>query len=148
MSPDCQRLTLRLVRRVNSTIDSIGFVLWSVRLSRPLIPRRVSVSVSSRPSRSDAAAPGCDRSSSPGELAQAVECDRVVLAGPGPAHARLDGRAVALGQVLEDVAFLVANAALHRHRAEHLVDRGPERLAAIEHDEHALLDIQSAVHEV
>jgi hypothetical protein len=46
------------VRRVNSIIDSHGFVLSSVRFTRPLMPRRVSVSVSSRPSRSDAAAPG------------------------------------------------------------------------------------------
>ena len=30
MSPDCQRLTLRLVRRTISIIDSIGFVLCSV----------------------------------------------------------------------------------------------------------------------
>jgi len=65
-----------------------------------------------------------------GELAEAVACEGVVLVGPGAAHPGLDGRAVAFGQVLEDVAFLVANAALHRHGAEHLVDRGPQRLAA------------------
>src|SRR3954451_11769059 len=64
MSPFCQRLTLRLVRLTVSIIDSHGFVDCSVLRSAPRTPRRVTVNVSSRPSRSDAAAPGCDRSSS------------------------------------------------------------------------------------
>ena len=72
-----------------------------------------------------------------GERLEAVEGERVVLVGPGPAHARPDGRAVALGQVLQDVAFLVANATLHRHGPEHLIDRGPQCLAAVQDDEHA-----------
>jgi len=38
MSPDCQRLTLRLVRRQISIIDSIGFVEDSVRQSGPVDP--------------------------------------------------------------------------------------------------------------
>ena len=36
MSPFCQRLTLRLVRRTHSIIDSHGFVEASVRLSYDL----------------------------------------------------------------------------------------------------------------
>jgi len=32
--------------------------------------------------------------------------------------------------------------------AEHGVDRGPERLGGVDHDQHALLDIQTAVDEV
>ncbi len=51
MSPDCQRFTLRDVRRTMSIIDSIGFVEDSVFFRRPRIPRRVSVRVSSSPSR-------------------------------------------------------------------------------------------------
>jgi len=43
---------------------------------------------------------------------------------------------------------IVAHAALDRHRAEHLVDRGPQRLEPVEHDAHALLHVQAAVHEV
>jgi hypothetical protein len=39
-------------------IDSIGFVDCNVMRSFPPIANRVSVSVSCRPSRSDAAAPG------------------------------------------------------------------------------------------
>jgi hypothetical protein len=51
-------LTLRLVRRTVSSIDSHGFVDCSVLRSAPRTPSRVTVSVSSRPSRSDAAATG------------------------------------------------------------------------------------------
>ena len=46
----------------------------------------------------------------------------------------LDGGPVALGKVIKDVAFLMANATLHRHVTEHLVDCGPQRLAAIKAD--------------
>ena len=64
MSPLDQCLTLRAMRRTVSIIDSHGFVEASVRLSRPRTPSRVTVSVSCMPSRSDAAAPGCERASS------------------------------------------------------------------------------------
>jgi len=57
MSPFCQRSASRLTRRTVSIIDSQGLVEASVRLRRPRTPRRMTVSVSSRPSRSDAAAP-------------------------------------------------------------------------------------------
>src|SRR6266536_3158123 len=63
MSPERQRLTLRWVSRTVPIIDSMGFVEQSVRLSAPLTPRRVSVSVSSSPSLSDPAASGWLRSS-------------------------------------------------------------------------------------
>ena len=46
ISPDCQRLTLRLVRRQISIIDSQGFVLSRVRFRLPPMPSRVRVSVS------------------------------------------------------------------------------------------------------
>ena len=46
------------------------------------------------------------------------------------------------------MTFLVADAALHRHGPEHVGHGGPERLAAVEHDEHALLAVQAAVDEV
>ena len=38
ISPDCQRLTLRLVRRTHSIIDSQGFVEASVRFRVPRDP--------------------------------------------------------------------------------------------------------------
>jgi hypothetical protein len=104
----------------------------------------VRVSVSSRPSRSEDAAPGCERSSSEARTRRPSSAS----AWSSLAQAHLDRGAVALGQVIEDAAFLVANAALHRDRAEHLADCGAQRLGSVEHDEHALLDVKSAVHEV
>jgi len=38
MSPDCQRFTLREVRRMISIIDSIGFVEAKVFFSWPRVP--------------------------------------------------------------------------------------------------------------
>src|SRR6266545_3449143 len=61
--PSRQRVTLRLVVRAMEIIDSIGFEVVSVVASRPVIPSRATVNSSVMPSRSDAAAPGCLRSS-------------------------------------------------------------------------------------
>ncbi len=76
MSPFCQRLTLRATRRTVSIIDSDGFVEASVRFRRPRTPSRVTVSVSSMPSLSEAAAPGWLRASSSGQDPQLVERGR------------------------------------------------------------------------
>ena len=46
------------------------------------------------------------------------------------------------------MTFLVADTALHRHGPEHLGHGSAQRLRSVEHDEHALLDVKSAVHEV
>ena len=58
MSPSCQRFTLRCVWRTISIMLSHGFVEHSVLASWPVIPSRISVSVSGRPSRSEPAASG------------------------------------------------------------------------------------------
>ncbi len=58
ISPEPQFFTLRLMARKLEIIDSIGLVDRSVSISLPLIPSRVTVSVSSIPCLSDAAAPG------------------------------------------------------------------------------------------
>nr|WP_259310608.1 hypothetical protein [Capillimicrobium parvum] len=50
--------------------------------------------------------------------------------------------------MLEHVSFLVAHTAMHRDGPEHLVDRGPQRLASVQDDEHALFDVKAAVDEV
>src|SRR5688572_27150627 len=81
MSPVCQRLTLRLVRRTVSIIDSHGFVEASVLRSAPRTPSPFTVSVSSRPSRSDAAAPRCELELG-GQGAQALRRRGVVVARP------------------------------------------------------------------
>ena len=149
MSPFCQRLTLREIRRTVSIIDSHGFVLTSVRLSRPRTPRRVTVSVSSRPSRSDAAAPGCERCSSPTSTSRRSRA----ASWSSSAHAwrsrrRTSGRSRS-GRWSEHVALLVAHAALHRGvDAEHVADRLAQRLGAVDDHEHALLDVEAALDEV
>jgi len=61
-----------------------------------------------------------------GQHPEPVERGVVVGQLPGRAQPTLDRCAVTLGQVIEDVSLLVADAALHRHRAEHLTDRGPQ----------------------
>jgi hypothetical protein len=76
MSPFCQRLTLRLVARQIAIIDSIGFVEDNVFQSCSWTPRRYNVTVSARPSRSDAAAPGCECASSPASASKGSSAAR------------------------------------------------------------------------
>ena len=83
-----------------------------------------------------------------GQRAQAVQRGLVIGELPSRAQLALDGGPVAFWEVIEDVAFLVTDAALDGHAAEDGVDGGPQRLAAIEDDEDALLAVQAAVHEV
>jgi hypothetical protein len=49
---------LRLVALAMEIIDSTGFDVVNVLARRPSMPSRVTVNISSSPSRSDAAAPG------------------------------------------------------------------------------------------
>lgn len=84
-----------------------------------------------------------------GQRSQTLERDGVLVDTPGRAEPLLDGGSVAFGQVVEHVAFLVADTALHRRvDAEHVADRLAQRLRAVEDAEHALLDVQPAVDEV
>src|SRR3954454_3212049 len=46
--------------------------------------------------------------------------------------------------MVEHVALLVPDAALDGYRAEHLVDRLPQRLRAVDDAEHALAEIERA----
>src|SRR4051812_35610397 len=123
MSPLCQRLRLRLTRRTVSIIDSHGFVEASVRLRRPRTPSRVTVSVSSMPSVSEAAAPGWFAGELVGEDPQLVERAVVIVERPRCAQPAAHQRLVALGQVAEHVSLLVTDTALHRRvDAEYLTD--------------------------
>src|SRR5581483_3475968 len=83
-----------------------------------------------------------------GERVQLGERPFVIVAGPRPAQPLLHGRPVALGEVVEHVALLVADTALHRYGAEHLVDRLPQRLGAVDHAQHALAEVKAAGDEV
>jgi hypothetical protein len=94
---------LRAVRRTHSIIDSHGFVDCSVFLSVPRTPSRVTLSVSSRFSRSDAAARTVKLA---GQDPEALERDTVVIERPGLPESPLDRGAIALGQVIEHVALL------------------------------------------
>src|SRR6266540_6702084 len=147
ISPDCQRLTLRLVRRTHSIIDSHGLVDSSVRFRLPRMPRRVSVSVSVMPSRSEPAAPGWGALELTGQRLQAIEGAVVVVVDPGGPEPALDGRAVALGQVVEHVSFLVADTALHGRLAEDGADCLAQRLGTVDHEQHPLLGVEAALDE-
>ena len=63
MSPSRQRLTQEVTRCATDSADSVGLVELSVRRSGPVRPSRITVSVSSRPSRRLAAASGLSRES-------------------------------------------------------------------------------------
>jgi hypothetical protein len=73
----------------------------------------------------------------------------MVLERPGRPQPTTHERPIALGQVAEHVALLVPDAALHRRIGPEDVAHGlPECLGAVDHDEHALLDIQATLDEV
>ena len=61
-----------------------------------------------------------------GEGLEPPERDNVIVEGPGGTQAPAQGGPVALGEVVADVAFLVADAPLH-HRP--LTEHGADRLA-------------------
>ncbi len=83
-----------------------------------------------------------------GERLQPLDRRLVIGQLPGRAQPPLDGGPVALGEVIEHVAFLVAHAALDGDVAEDGVDGGPQRLAAVHDDEHAQIAVQAALDEV
>ena len=84
-----------------------------------------------------------------GEHAEPVQRGAVVVERPRLAQPSAHERAVALGEVMQDVALLVAHAALDRRvGSEHVADRLAQRLGAVDHHQHTLLDIQTALDEV
>jgi hypothetical protein len=73
----------------------------------------------------------------------------VIVERPRCPEASAHERLVALGQVAEHVALFVADTPLDRRvDTEHLVDGLAQRLGAVDHDEHALLDIEAALDQV
>src|SRR3954451_896086 len=148
ISPDDHRFTLRWVRRTISIIDSQGLVLSSVRLSEPLTPSRVSVSVSSMPSRSEPAAPGIAAVELAGEPLELVECTSVVVERPRPAQPLLHRGPLPFGQMVDEVALLVPQTALHRRVTEDVADSFAQRLGAVDHEQDPLLGIEAALDQV
>ena len=101
------------------------------------------------PSRSEAAAPGSVRASSSASTRSRSSAASWSSSAQAAAQPAADGVALVLGQVIEDVAFLVADASLDRRvDAEDVVDGLAQRLAAVEDDEHALVDVEAAAGEV
>jgi len=142
-------LTLRLVRRTHSIIDSHGLVEASVRLNEQLIRRRVSVSVSAIALAERACGAGVAALQFRAKSLQPVERPVVIVERPGVAQSAFDRRPVALGQVLQDVALLVADAALHRRAfAEHVPDRLPQCFRAVDHEQHSLLRVEAALDQI
>jgi hypothetical protein len=84
-----------------------------------------------------------------GERGELLQRPLVVGLRPRLPEPAFDEITVTVGEVVKHGAFLVDLAALDRGPdAEHVVHRGAQRLGAVDHDEHALLDFQAAVHEV
>lgn len=84
-----------------------------------------------------------------GELRELLKRGLVAALGPRGAQPALDLRTVALGQVVQHVAFLVTDTPMHRGvNAQHVPDGLAQRLAAVQHAQHALLDVQTAADEV
>ena len=111
--PSCERFTLRVVVRPTEIIDSIGFVLVSVRARRSETPRQRTVNISSSPSRKLAAASGKRVSS---WRARSFAC-RSPAEGSGwlnaVGEALVDPVALGLWQMVTKVPPLVQSAPLH-----------------------------------
>lgn len=66
----------------------------------------------------------------------------MIVVFPGLAQASLDRLALGFGEVLEDVSFFVAHAALHRDFiAAHLANCLAQRLGPVDHEQHALFGV-------
>jgi len=83
-----------------------------------------------------------------GQRLQAFERAVVVVLGPGGPEPPLDGRPVALGQVVQDVSLLVPHAALYRRLAEDRPDRLPQRLGAVDDEQDPLLGIEATLDQI
>jgi hypothetical protein len=68
-----------------------------------------------------------------GQRPQLFERPLVIVASPGASRPLLHRWPVTLGEVIQNVSLFVTDTGLHGHRPEHLVDRLPERLGAIDH---------------
>ena len=83
-----------------------------------------------------------------GEQLQPVEGLLIVLRRRRLPQPALDGGPVAFGEMVEHVAFLVADTPLHRDGPEDLVDGGPQGLPAVQDDQNPLLEIKPPLDQV
>jgi hypothetical protein len=138
--PSRQRLTLPIVVRATEIIDSMALVVVRLRARRPSMPRRRTVNMSVRPSRSEPAASGWSRSSSAAITFARGEARRWVGLAERLGQPAIDPRGELLAQVAGHVAPLVERAALDEGLpVEDLAHRGREGLGAVDHDQQAAL---------
>ena len=136
MCPSRQRVTLRFVVRALEIIDSTGLEVVRVLASRPSIPRRVTVNICSRPSRSDAAAPGWVFVQAAGQVTGVAQPEVGIGVGAGPHELGVDERFALIWQVIRDVPAVVQGAALDESLlTEHALHGGGQRLRAVQDDE-------------
>ena len=122
-------------------IDSMQFVLVSVLVSVPRMPRRVTVNISSSPSRKEAAASGGLGLELFGQSPRRVEFLGRIGLGEDEGQALVDGAGQLLGQVTGLISALVQCAALHHGVvAEDLLDARGECLGAVDDAEHTAVD--------
>src|SRR5215471_8587123 len=111
--------------------------------------RRIMVSVSSSPSRSEAAAPGYSRSNVRARLSEKLARAFWVSRGVGLAQGAAGLCAQPLGQGFGNVAFLVFAAALDQcARAKGIGDRFAQRLGAVDDEQQRAVRGQSARNQV
>ena len=127
----------------------MAFVVRSFVYNVPAMPKRWSVRVSSRPSRTEAAAPGWSVSR---EAARRSSCRCACAASPCrpriPQH-RGHIRVQMLREVAQNVASFMELTSLDRREwAEHRADGRGERFRAVDHEEPRPFRIQPALNEV
>jgi len=84
-----------------------------------------------------------------GERSERGERGVVVGVGPGLAELRAHPATFPVGQMIHEIPFLVALAALHRGAdAGDVTDSLAERLAAVEDEQLLLVQLQAAVDEI
>ena len=114
-----------------------------------MIPSRISVSVSLHAFAERAGGVGPGPGELCGEQLEPLLGELGVAERPRRAHPGADLVAVAFGQQIADIAFLVALAAMHqRVLAEDVADRLAQRLAAVDDEQDRLPGIQAAVDEI
>ena len=103
----------------------------------------------SRPSRRDAAAPGCVRSRPAASCVEPALGERGIGERVRLVERPADARPHRLGEMLQDVAALVDLAAMdERGPATVLADRFAQSRAAVDDEEHRAVEIEAALAEI
>ena len=120
ISPDCQRLTLRLVRRthLDHRLARVGRLQRALQRDR-VISRRVTRERLGEPFAQRAGGAGVGAVELAGERCSRSSARSWSVSAHAARSRALDGGPVAFGQVVEHVAFLVTDTSLDRRPPEH-----------------------------